>query len=437
MLYLKEDDMDEMMRKAAENYDIDAGRAADWNAVYNAVHTTEPPLPPAPEKKRRRRFAFWWLLLIPLGWIANNEYNKFKAAPHDETAKNQSSVKQETIKTEQPSAANKKQVETAPVNNNKEDVVVKSDAEDKGGRNNNAITKQNNAQPAKNGITAFHPLPVNKEPGINPSQKNELKENQAVTDLPAENNSITNNNVVDPGHNNEQPVDAAQNNLTDLSKTKTGNAQANTANASKKLIKNPKGNNHYFYAGLAGGADLSFIKYQSTRPLGYNVGLLAGYKFNKLSIESGFYIDKKNYYTSGKYFDKSSIAYFQNAKILTVDGYCTMFEIPVNLKYNFIEKKNHTWFATAGVSSYLMNKEFYNYDYIRDGEQHNGSRAYYHTTQNWFSVLNLSAGYELKTGKKTSLRIEPYYKTSLNGLGTGKLSISSAGINAGLVRRIP
>ncbi len=114
-----------------------------------------------------------------------------------------------------------------------------------------------------------------------------------------------------------------------------------------------------------------------------------------------------------------------------------MFEIPLNIKYNISEKENHTWFAGAGLSSYLMNKEYYNYDYIKNGREHQGSRAYYHATQNWFSVLNVNAGYELKTGLKTSLRFETYYKASLSGLGTGNLSISSMGINAGVVRRIP
>ena len=79
MLYMKEDDMDEMLREAAANYEVDASKAADWNAVYNAVHETESTVP-VEEKKRRRGFVFWWLLLIPLGWIAHTEYNKFHSA---------------------------------------------------------------------------------------------------------------------------------------------------------------------------------------------------------------------------------------------------------------------------------------------------------------------------------------------------------------------
>ena len=47
------------------------------------------------------------------------------------------------------------------------------------------------------------------------------------------------------------------------------------------------------------------------------------------------------------------------------------------------------------------------------------------------------SGYQLQTGTKTNLRIEPYFKATLSGVGTGSLSISSTGINVGVVRRIP
>ena len=33
MFYLKEDDMDDLLRRAAENYEVDANKAADWEAV--------------------------------------------------------------------------------------------------------------------------------------------------------------------------------------------------------------------------------------------------------------------------------------------------------------------------------------------------------------------------------------------------------------------
>ena len=427
MLYMKEDDMDEMMRKAAEHYEIDAEKASDWNAVYNVVHNSEASVP-TEQRKHKRRFIFWWFLLIPIGWIANTEYNKFKDAQNEVQNKTHSSIEQK-IKAQQPIAKN--------------DALINSAGDTSFIANS---SKKNDAV-----LLAKKVLPqINKTSAVNYHLNNQNFDQQfrSATDGPATNQAVvnapvkTNNNPTtetianDNQISNTSPAIVQQSDTPALNNIDSSQKQNVTA-ASKAVIKMPKSNNHYFYAGLIAGADLSFVKYQDAEPLGYNAGLLVGYKLNKLSIESGVYFVKKNYYTNGEYFDKSGISYFDDAKILTVAGYCQMFEIPLNFKYNISEKRRHTWFAGAGLSSYLMNKEFYNYDYIKDGQQRNGSRAYYHATQNWFSILNLNAGYELRTGMKTNLRIEPYYKAPLSGVGTGKLSISSIGINAGIVRRIP
>ena len=234
-----------------------------------------------------------------------------------------------------------------------------------------------------------------------------------------------------PSLNTELKKDSAA--VSDISSNET----SDVPDKAKKQVITIKPTDHYFYAGLIAGGDMSFVKYQKAQPLGYNVGLLVGYKFNKFSVESGLSFVKKNYYTHGEYFDKSKIPFFNDAQILTVDGYCNMFEIPLNIKYNIVEKNKHAFFASAGLSSYLMNKEFYNYDFIKDGQQRYGSKEYMHATQDWFSILNLSAGYELRTNTKRRLRIEPYYKLPISGVGTGNLPISSIGINVGITRQIP
>jgi hypothetical protein len=53
-----------------------------------------------------------------------------------------------------------------------------------------------------------------------------------------------------------------------------------------------------------------------------------------------------------------------------------------------------------------------------------------------FSIVDLSIGYEQKLGKIGNLRIEPYLRIPLSGIGTGDLSILSAGLNLGITRRI-
>src|SRR4029079_9285378 len=59
-----------------------------------------------------------------------------------------------------------------------------------------------------------------------------------------------------------------------------------------------------FYVGLMGGLDATTIKFQKVEDAGFNFGLLLGYQFNKKwSIESGAYLEKKYYYSDGKYFN--------------------------------------------------------------------------------------------------------------------------------------
>ncbi len=114
-----------------------------------------------------------------------------------------------------------------------------------------------------------------------------------------------------------------------------------------------------------------------------------------------------------------------------------MFEIPVNLKYSFLVKSKNSMYAIAGLSSYLMGHEYYNFDYEQWGADYTGGRPYDNNDKSWFSIVNLGLGYERKLGSKTNLRIEPYIKLPVSGAGTGNIKITSTGLYLGLTRRIP
>jgi hypothetical protein len=382
------------------------------------------------EKKKKRRFVFWWLLLIPAGWFAHVEYNKFHASADQISDKKNVQVEVQNKTTKQPSSSQiiphnnypdtKKTSKTAnDIPTASQQFSLKNYSRYKVPVNNNTDESSSILQQEKTNAVQSQATEEKQSTGINNSDEDNLN---------SEDISIQQNNNIDSLNNNnsiqQQKTDAA---------TVTTDPEKKRASS----IKKEKSNQHYFYAGLLAGADFSFVKFQQSQNAGYNLGLLVGYKFNKLSIESGILLAKKNYYTDGEYFDKTGISYFDNAKILSVNGYCRMYEIPLNIKYDFSNHKKHTWFATAGLSSYLMDKEMYNYSYIKDGQQHEGSYPYYNTTQDWFSVLNVSAGYQLQIGTKSNFRIEPYYKATLSGVGTGNLSISSIGVNVGIIRKLP
>jgi len=449
---MKGDDMDEILRKAAENYEVDADAAADWDSVYAAVHETDEKTVVTNEKKKRR-FAFWWLFLIPLGWVAHTEYNKYYPGINTKPTNNNSVSSTKTkpavdeTKSQQPSTVNnnsssKKEIAEQPAIANSstpthtKNLVTSNHKHQLVNTNPNSIANNTtNNSFATNNITN-NSLPPQKSQAkqILPQIQNAHPKESANNQQQKSNELVTESTTINNQQNN---LSTATNSSAEK---QNQNAKLNNvANTKTKALSNKKEklNTNYFYTGLMIGGDLSSVKYQEIKPFGYNAGLLLGYKFNKLSIESGFFVDKKNYYTKGEYFDKSKIPFFNNAEILTADGYCKMFEIPLNVKYDFSVHKNHTWFATAGFSSYLMNKEYYNYAYTKNGQEYNGSASYYKTTKDWFSVLNVSAGYQLQTGNKINLRIEPYYKIPLSGMGTANLHITSIGVEVGITRRIP
>jgi len=212
--------------------------------------------------------------------------------------------------------------------------------------------------------------------------------------------------------------------------------KVNAANAKKDNIKiqKPKPS---FYVGILGSPDLSTIKWQSVKNVGTRYGLLLGYSFNsKWSIETGAYYSKKKYFTDGEYFDKTNAYILKYVDQLKVDGVCNMWEIPLSVRYNFPSGEKMKWFATAGVSAYYMSREKYDCSGYLNGaawwQEWNKKPSH----NSWSTNLNFSVGYEQRLGKIGNLRLEPYVRVPMSGIGTGKLSIMSAGLNIGITRRI-
>ena len=195
----------------------------------------------------------------------------------------------------------------------------------------------------------------------------------------------------------------------------------------------------HFYAGVIGAPDISSVKMQSVKGVGSTFGLLLGYSLNgRWAIESGVYVDRKKYYTDGEYFNTKNVHLPPNADLLDVDGVCYMWEIPVNVRYNFNPGARTAWFATAGLSTYLMSHEKYAYGYSWYGSPRTWDSTWniHKSSQYPFSIINLSAGFEQRLGKVGNLRVEPYVRLPLTGLGTGKLPIMSAGVNIGITRQL-
>lgn len=179
---------------------------------------------------------------------------------------------------------------------------------------------------------------------------------------------------------------------------------------------------------FSAGPDVSFI--QLNRPgnvtLAYGAGL--SYSFAKrFTARAGFYFSKKIYSAEpDEYHMPGGVTY---PYLTGVDADCRVYEIPVSLSYNFIQKKKHSGFAGIGISSLLMKNEHYDYNYkTPTGYTYKYSKEVSNENQHNFSVLTLSGGYQYIFNKRVSLQAEPYVKLPLIGIGLGKIDLNSAGI---------
>jgi hypothetical protein len=113
-----------------------------------------------------------------------------------------------------------------------------------------------------------------------------------------------------------------------------------------------------------------------------------------------------------------------------VDADCRVYEIPLSLSYHIGRSSKQNLFVSAGISSYLMKKETYNYYYKYTATGPTVTRKYSISDKNnhYFSVFNLSAGFQKNIGSSISVMAEPYIKIPLSGVGFGKVKLNSGGV---------
>jgi hypothetical protein len=180
--------------------------------------------------------------------------------------------------------------------------------------------------------------------------------------------------------------------------------------------------------GLTYAPDYSNVRFTHRDRVGYNAGLTVGYRFNKRwSVNTGVIITKKNYTAFGKDYHPPKGYWTYNVYLNTVNANCNMIDIPLNVRYDFISNKKNHAFISTGLSTYFMNKETYDYHFTYNGVYGRDQRSYDYKTKHWFSILNVSTGYERSINRRFSLQLEPYLKIPVKGLGFGKVNLNSYG----------
>jgi hypothetical protein len=394
-------DMDELMRRAAESYPVKP-QGADWEKVAQQLEEAETKAPPGSTYGVLKKL----LLLLPF-ILASFVCDKFFT------------VKRGTLQT----------LETAaiwPVS---------------------GTTTSNEPRPIQvkelTSIKTTRPIEIAGEPQDIKTGKMESTEENTVVSFNKQPTKKSNLNSLPFAAANNLALDfmVVGNNSTEVDLQKVQHVTLPIKEQQESLKKNPSKKQdakiEKVYVSLLMGPDFSRVKSQKVNPAGYSIGFVAGYNFSRRwGVESGLFWDKKNYYSDGEYFKTDKIYLPHNSTVIMVDGYCAMFEIPLNIRYRFVQNSRNVLAASVGVSSYLMQDEDYDYVYRRYGEDYAGNAKYNRASQDWFSIANVSLGYEHKLGIQTKIRVEPYMKLPLKGVGIGSLPLHSTGLLIGITRTI-
>lgn len=425
MFYMNHDDIEGLFRDAAENYQMNTDMAFDWEKVQKGIHepSDDESKPIPPPGKDRKRFIFWIFLFISIAVFSYNvwyveshkpflsEKDLYTSRTKEKPAPKSGLTAPAPGSTANASAASPADDDLTPDNSGKsvanmrDSRVVSAEAE---------LQQQLNDKGASSGL----PGALDQYNGYQHGVTNFLKQPWGFSvKLEAGKNETT---------------QGKKNRLPDTTATVKGEDTATKSARKAPSLKRGGG----FYAGMLFSPDFTFVKFQKTQGVGTTFGAVAGYQLTKhFSIETGLLLDTKKYYTKGEYFDKSHIPYLQYAKLVSVDGNCNMFEIPLDIRYNFSSgnaKQRLT--AAIGTSTYLMTKEYYHYSALSYGQWREGAYDNHASSTHLFAVINLSAGYERQLPRGFSLRAEPYFKIPVKGIGTGNLLMTSTGINIGITK---
>jgi hypothetical protein len=279
---------------------------------------------------------------------------------------------------------------------------------------------------------------IKNTPAINSGQEKTVTEkpSNATTDVVMNEQEKKQDENASPVANNSTPEKPVENtiegSIKKQSETKPQELKPVLSSNTKAKKQKPRGSflNNLFFS-LSAGPDLTTVGIDNTGKIKPVLGAGLGYQVSKkFSIKTGFYSARKIYNADPEDYHPpyNFWVYYPNLK--NIDADCKVYEIPVGVDYTISQNNTQSWFVSAGLSTYLMKKETYDYYFkpLYSPTYVTYTRTIDNENKHYFSVLNLSGGYTRNINKNISLRAEPYTRIALEGVGYGKVKLNSGGV---------
>ena len=181
--------------------------------------------------------------------------------------------------------------------------------------------------------------------------------------------------------------------------------------------------------GLVGALELSSVRTGPLTGPGGDLGLHLEYRLApRWHLGTGYLQAIKRYVASGSDYHPPAKYWTNYLVVNEVWAKCRVVDIPLNLRYDLWQGPTAQVFVSTGLSSLLMRRERYTYDYDVAGQPKAVTWELRNGSTHVLQILNLSAGYERTLGGRWTAQAEPFVKLPLGGVGFGAVRLSSAGM---------
>ena len=420
------DKLDKKAREAAEQYNAAYNEEA-WSKMETLLDKHMPVGVEQPQIKERKFHEKWLLLLLSIVAISfvvlftkpwkNSRINKGEAENNPTTKSAQKSNAGNTAMAIEPNEHNnighKSNVTNASINKPAGTILISPKSIDKSARG--PYSKNAYADKDLTDINSDNIADIQiSEPNVEaPKYQNIFSMdgfiNQKISNRPIGNKNIISNNIF------ISRVPEAD--KTALAKTKR------PYNSKKNKFANS------FSLSLSAGPDVSAIDLNNLGAFEILYGAGIGYKFGKRwQLRTGFYSVKKVYGATPSDYNPPSEFWNYYPGLEDINADCRVNEIPLIINYTFRQNSRQAWFGSAGLSSYFMKRETYNYHSKTAWGYQDKSYTIYRENKHYLSSLRISAGYEKTFNRIISVSAEPYLNLPLSGIGYGKVKLNSAGL---------
>ncbi|MDW3195755.1 MAG: hypothetical protein R8G66_25495 [Cytophagales bacterium] len=180
--------------------------------------------------------------------------------------------------------------------------------------------------------------------------------------------------------------------------------------------------------GISLAPDLSSNEIFRYNRLGRDLGIVVDYWVTpRLAISVGAFNTSKRYLVGGEEYSPPA-GFWGNVtngeRPAKIDADCQVLDIPINLKYQLVDRPKLNVYASAGVSSYIMLQEDYQYE-LESGWKSEWGVS--NANQHFFGVGNLQVHFERRFGNHLAVEVAPFFKVPLTSYGHGNIRFHSMG----------